>query len=96
MTTADRIDSLFREYFGDDALTLFSSDEIFVDIGEQGKPPRLRLPGDPTPLDSLDRVEFIMAVEEEFDVEIPEGEVPTLQRRSEVVNYVDRMIGEQK
>ncbi len=38
--------------------------------------------------DSLDIVELIMALEEEFDMEIPDEEVEKIQTIGEVVDYI--------
>lgn len=38
--------------------------------------------------DSLDIVELIMALEEEFDIEIPDGEAENIKVVADVVNYV--------
>jgi acyl carrier protein len=38
--------------------------------------------------DSLDIVELIMALEEEFDIEIPDGEAENIKIVADVVNYV--------
>ena len=38
--------------------------------------------------DSLDIVELIMALEEEFDIEIPDGEAENIKIVSDVVNYI--------
>ncbi|AII15196.1 acyl carrier protein [Campylobacter iguaniorum] len=39
--------------------------------------------------DSLDVVELVMALEEKFDVEIPDSEAEKLISISDVVNYID-------
>ena len=39
--------------------------------------------------DSLDAVEIIMAIEEEFDLEIPDEEAEKVQLVGDLVNYVD-------
>lgn len=38
--------------------------------------------------DSLDIVELIMALEEEFDIEIPDGEAEKIKQVSDVVDYI--------
>ena len=42
-------------------------------------------------LDSLDKVEFVMAVEDEFKVEIPDSIVPGFKTLDDVARYVDTM-----
>ena len=39
--------------------------------------------------DSLDQVELVMALEEEFDTEIPEEEAEKLQTVGSVIKYVE-------
>jgi acyl carrier protein len=38
--------------------------------------------------DSLDVVELVMAIEEEFEVEIPDEEVPKLRTVQDAVDYI--------
>lgn len=38
--------------------------------------------------DSLDQVELVMALEDEFDIEIPDEEAEKLKKVSDVLNYV--------
>jgi acyl carrier protein len=38
--------------------------------------------------DSLDRVELVMALEDEFDIEIPDEEAEKLVKVSDALNYV--------
>ncbi|VEU43386.1 unnamed protein product [Pseudo-nitzschia multistriata] len=42
-------------------------------------------------LDSLDTVELIMAIEEEFDCEIPEEEAAKISTVGEVISFVDSL-----
>ena len=42
--------------------------------------------------DSLDAVEIIMAIEEEFDIEIPDEEAEKFQLVGDLVKYVDETI----
>ncbi|MGI6721530.1 MAG: acyl carrier protein [Anaerovoracaceae bacterium] len=39
--------------------------------------------------DSLDAVEIIMAIEEEYDIEVPDEEAEKFQKVSDIVNYVE-------
>ena len=43
--------------------------------------------------DSLDQVELVMALEEEFDAEIPEEDVDTLQTVGDVMTYITKSQG---
>ena len=45
--------------------------------------------------DSLDAVELVMAIEEEFGLEIPDEEAEQLQRVGEVIQYVERRVPSQ-
>lgn len=40
--------------------------------------------------DSLDIVEFVMDLEEEFDTQIPEEELPNLQTVGDIVAYLEK------
>jgi acyl carrier protein len=42
--------------------------------------------------DSLDIVELVMAIEEEFDIEIPDDDAEKIQTIQDVVSYVKRKI----
>ncbi|MBQ1489654.1 MAG: acyl carrier protein [Eubacterium sp.] len=44
--------------------------------------------------DSLDAVEIIMAIEEEFDIEIPDEEAEKFQLVGDLVSYVDEKVAE--
>jgi len=39
--------------------------------------------------DSLDAIELIMAIEEEFDVDIPDGEATKIKGVSDIVSYLE-------
>ena len=43
--------------------------------------------------DSLDAVEIIMAIEDEFDIEIPDEDAEKFQNIGDIVRYVDEKIG---
>lgn len=40
-------------------------------------------------LDSLDLIEYVVILEHEFDVDIPDEEMPKLQTVQDVVNYIE-------
>ncbi len=42
--------------------------------------------------DSLDIVELVMAMEEEFDIEIPDDDAEKIQTIQDVVSYVKRKV----
>ncbi|MGV8146515.1 MAG: acyl carrier protein [Alkaliphilus sp.] len=39
--------------------------------------------------DSLDAVEIIMAIEDEFDVEIPDGDAENFNNIGDILNYIN-------
>lgn len=43
--------------------------------------------------DSLDTVELVMALEEEFDVEVPDDEAEKLQAVKDVVSFITSKVG---
>ncbi len=45
-------------------------------------------------LDSLDKVEFMFALEKEFDIRIPDREV-TLNSIQDIIDVIDRLVAEQ-
>ena len=45
-------------------------------------------------LDSLDRIEFMFALEKEFDIKIPDREVK-LNSIEDMINVIDRLVAEQ-
>ena len=45
--------------------------------------------------DSLDRVELIMALEEAFDVEIPDNEAEKIRTIYQAIDLIDRLRAEQ-
>jgi len=40
--------------------------------------------------DSLDTVEMVMAIEEEFGIEIPDSEAAKIQTIADAVNYIEK------
>lgn len=42
--------------------------------------------------DSLDAVEIIMAIEEEFDIEVPDEDAENFQQVADIVKYVEENI----
>lgn len=43
--------------------------------------------------DSLDTVELVMALEEEFDIEIPDEDAETIDTVEKAVNYIAEKVG---
>lgn len=46
--------------------------------------------------DSLDTVELIMALEEKFDIEVPDEDAEKLVTVGKAIEYIEQKIGEQK
>ena len=46
--------------------------------------------------DSLDTVELVMALEEEFGIEIPDEDAEKAKTVGDVVEYIDKKIGAKK
>lgn len=42
--------------------------------------------------DSLDAVEIIMAIEEEFDIEVPDEDAEKFQKVGDIVKYVEETV----
>ncbi|KAF5073824.1 acyl carrier protein [Proteiniclasticum sp. QWL-01] len=45
--------------------------------------------------DSLDIVELIMAIEEEYDIQVSDEEAERAQSVGDVVNYINTLVGEE-
>lgn len=45
--------------------------------------------------DSLDIVELIMAIEEEYDIQVSDEEAEKAQSVGDVVNYINTLVGEE-
>ena len=43
-------------------------------------------------IDSLDMVELIMAIEEEFDIKIEDEEAPKFKTIGQVVSFIEKMV----
>jgi acyl carrier protein len=74
MTTEARIRAILVEHLGIDEDEIEGTSHLEDDLGA----------------DSLDRVELTMAVEDQFDLEIPDEDADDLQTVQQVVAYVDR------
>jgi acyl carrier protein len=73
--SADRVKQIIVEQLGVDAEKVVPSATFVDDLGA----------------DSLDTVELIMAIEEEFDCEIPEEEAANISTVQEVMDFVDKL-----
>ena len=71
----ERVKEVIGEQLGIDDLDSITLDTTFIDdLGA----------------DSLDIVELVMALEEEFDMEIPEAEAEKIQSVNDVVEYITK------
>lgn len=72
-TIFDRVKEVISEQLGIEDVSTITIDTTFIDdLGA----------------DSLDIVELIMALEEEFDMEIPEAEAEKITSVNDVVEYI--------
>eukprot|EP00536_Pseudo-nitzschia_multiseries_P011593 jgi/Psemu1/308375/fgenesh1_kg.405_\ len=72
---AEQVSSLIAESLDVDISSVEPSTTFVGDLG----------------LDSLDTVELIMAIEEEFDCEIPEEEAAKISTVGEVIDFIDSL-----
>ncbi|EAJ7189520.1 acyl carrier protein [Campylobacter jejuni] len=75
MTTFDDVKAVVVEQLSIDADAVKMESKIIEDLGA----------------DSLDVVELIMALEEKFEVEIPDSDAEKLIKIEDVVNYIDNL-----
>lgn len=72
-TIAERVNEIIVEQLGVSADQVTSEAKFVEDLGA----------------DSLDTVELVMALEEEFDVEVPDEEAEKLQAVKDVVTFIE-------
>ncbi|EAJ9475785.1 acyl carrier protein [Campylobacter jejuni HB-CJGB-LXC] len=75
MATFDDVKAVVVEQLSIDADAVKMESKIIEDLG----------------VDSLDVVELIMALEEKFEVEIPDSDAEKLIKIEDVVNYIDNL-----
>ncbi len=75
MATFDDVKAVVVEQLSIDADAVKMESKIIEDLGA----------------DSLDVVELIMALEEKFEVEIPDSDAEKLIKIEDVVNYIDNL-----
>jgi acyl carrier protein len=75
---ADHVTRIIVESLGDTANRVTPSAHFVDDLGA----------------DSLDRIDVTMAIEEEFDLEIPDDEAEKLLTVGDVIAYVERRVRE--
>lgn len=73
MTTFDKVKQIVADKLGVDAAKVTESAAFVNDLGA----------------DSLDVVEFVMEVEKEFDITIPDEEAAKLATVGDAVKYID-------
>ena len=72
---AEKVKSIIAEHLGIDDLEKITNDAKFIDdLGA----------------DSLDTVELVMGLEEEFDTEIPDEEAEKITSVQEAIDYVTK------
>lgn len=71
-----KVRELVAEQLGVDAGTLTSDANILEDLGA----------------DSLDVVELVMAIEEQFDIEIPDEDAESMRTLGDVEKYVSERV----
>lgn len=72
----EKIEALISEQFGVDKSEIGMSTSFVEDLNA----------------DSLDVVEFIMALEEEFDIQINDEDVENIKTVGDVVNYINEKL----
>ena len=73
MSVAEKVKSIIVEQLGVEADEVTSEASFTEDLGA----------------DSLDIVELVMAMEEEFEVEIPDEEAENIKTVADAVNYIN-------
>jgi acyl carrier protein len=73
MSVAEKVKSIIVEQLGIDEGEVTNDASFVEDLGA----------------DSLDRVELIMAFEEEFGIEIPDEEAEKITRVKEAIEYIE-------
>ena len=75
MNTIERVKKITVEHLGVDAEKVTPDANFIDDLGA----------------DSLDFVELIMAIEEEFQIEIPDAEAEKIETIAQAVAYIDQV-----
>lgn len=78
MAVVDKVKSIIVEQLGVDEEEVTSDASFVDDLGA----------------DSLDTVELVMAFEEEFNLEIPDGDAEKITRVKEAVDYIESHAGD--
>ena len=78
MAVVDKVKSIIVDQLGVDEEEVTSDASFVDDLGA----------------DSLDTVELVMAFEEEFNLEIPDGDAEKITRVKEAVDYIESHAGD--
>lgn len=80
----ERLDKVLLDHMGPALLQKAKNGEkVFFDLGDAGRP------ADPAQYcDSLDRVELIMAIEDEFEISIPDVDAVDLKSLEVIESYL--------
>lgn len=78
MNVFDKVKELLAEQLDVDAESITMESSISDDLGA----------------DSLDLVDLVMELENEFDTEIPDEDVQNIKTVGDVVNYIEKMKSE--
>ena len=73
MSVEEKVKEIIVEQLGGDENQVVASASFIEDLGA----------------DSLDTVELVMALEEEFDVEIPDEEAEKISKVQDAINYIN-------
>ncbi len=76
MSVEQRVIDIVSEHFADDKEKITRKTTFIEDIGA----------------DSLDIVEFVMELEEEFDIQIPDDQAEKIKTVGEAIDYIDTAI----
>ncbi|MBI4042269.1 MAG: acyl carrier protein [Deltaproteobacteria bacterium] len=76
MSVENRVRKIISDHLGVDAVKVVSDATFIDDLGA----------------DSLDIVELVMAMEEEFNIEIPDTDAEGIRTVNDVVQYVSRRV----
>ena len=77
MADFEKVRKIIAEQLGLDESEITEESDIVNDLGA----------------DSLDTVELIMALEEEYDIEIPDEDAEEMKTVKDVLNYIDEFFG---
>ena len=77
MSVEQRVIDIVSEHFAYDKEKITRNTTFIEDIGA----------------DSLDIVEFVMELEEEFDIQIPDDQAEKIKTVGEAIDYIERELG---